>query len=430
MKIRIGEILRVPRSHEAGQPGDLYALSRGAHGTGVNPNRGVFYYAIVKDPHGISRVPAFLLYSNNLRGLTERNPWLDIVDADDGYALYHGDNRLPGRDPLSADGNRMIMRIAEQYADRELRKLAPPMLLFESATDDSGSSARYRRLAGYGVPRDLRIQSQGSSQGTFTNLVVELVLFSLTAEGEQLDWDWIDRRRDPSLSADEVLPSAPVAWQRWVEDGNSALETSRRRVFGATIRSPAEQMSVIGSDRSLTEEIYQFFNSHAHAYAFEGLASWVASRVLGPTSSRGWVTPRVDGGIDFVSRLDLGSAFSKTSVVVLGQAKCIKPGSSVAGIDLARTVARLKRGWIGVVVTTGAFSVKAQQELLIDQYPLVLVNGARLAQEVRKEIVQTGLTLQEVLERETAWYEANRRMMTADRIVFGDHWGNPIMEGA
>ena len=177
------------------------------------------------------------------------------------------------------------------------------------------------------------------------------------------------------------------------------------------------------SDRSLTEGIYEFFNSKAHAYAFEGLASWVASRVLGPTTSRGWVTPRVDGGIDFVSRLDLGSGFAKTSVVVLGQAKCITPRSSVAGVDLARTVARLKRGWIGVVVTTGTFSVKAQQEVLADQYPLVLINGVRLAQELRAELVRTGLTLEDVLQRETEWYEANQRTLATDRVVFGDYWG-------
>ena len=113
---------------------------------------------------------------------------------------------------------------------------------------------------------------------------------------------------------------------------------------------------------------------------------------------------------------------------MLGQAKCIKPGSTVAGIDLARTVARLKRGWIGVVVTTGTFSVRAQQEVLADQYPLVLINGLRLAQEVRSEMVRTGLTLEDLLQRETAWYQANQRMLAPDRVAFGDHWGQRVNE--
>lgn len=426
MEISIGQLFRVPASLQASQAGDFYALCRGSYQTGVNPNRGVFYYASVVNPPSLPRVPAFLLYSDNLRGLSERNPWLDVVDADDGYALYHGDNKEPGIPPFSADGNRMIMEIANQYADPNLRQLAPPMLLFERA-EVHGRSESYRRFVGYGVPRDLRIQSQRSTRGTFTNLVVELVLFNLTAEGERFDWQWIDRRRNVSLTPEEALQSAPLAWRHWVISGDAALETSRRRVFGATIRSPSEQVRAgTADDNSLCEQIYTFFKSKANAYAFEGLASWVASRVLGQGSSRGWVTPRVDGGIDFVNRLDLGTGFSKTVVVVLGQAKCIKPGTSVAGIDLARTVARLKRGWIGVLVTTGSFSVRAQQEVLTDQYPLVLINGVRLAQEVRSEMVRTGLALDDLLRRETAWYRENLRMLSADRVAFGDYWGQRV----
>ena len=173
------------------------------------------------------------------------------------------------------------------------------------------------------------------------------------------------------------------------------------------------------------QKIYRFFNSNA--YQFEGLASWVAGTVLGPTSSRGWVTPRVDGGIDFVSRLDLGSGFSKTTVMVLGQAKCIAPEKNVGGIDLARSVARLKRGWIGVVVTTGAFAVRAQQELLSGQFPLVLIDWTRVAQEIRAEMVRTGIGLNDLLLRETAWYQKNQRMLGAERIAFGDHWRAPNM---
>ena len=213
MKIQIGQEFLVPRTRRASQPGDFYALTRGAHSTGVNPNRGIFYYAALRDSIGVSRIPAFLLHSNNLRGLSERNPWLDVVDADAGYALYHGDNRTPGSDPHSAVGNRRVLAVARQYADPDLRVLAPPMILFESATVP-GSSGSYRRLAGYGLPRELRIQSQRSERGTFANLVIELVLFSLTEEEEWFNWDWIDRRRNRLLSSDEALESAPAAWKQ------------------------------------------------------------------------------------------------------------------------------------------------------------------------------------------------------------------------
>ena len=256
--------------------------------------------------------------------------------------------------------------------------------------------------------------------------MLELVLFSLTQEDGLLDWEWIDARRDSSLTASQALRKAPQAWKRWVKDGSAAFESSRRRVYPRAIQTPAEQARTTQPIRAIIEQVYRYFTKKSNAYAFEGLASLIASRVLGPSSSRGWVTPRVDRGIDFVNRLDLGSGFSRTAVVVLGQAKRIKPDSSVSGIDLARTAARPKRGWIGVVVTTGTFSARAQGEVLEDQYPLVLINGQGLAQELQLEMTETGLSLEQLLDREVAWYDANMRILSPERIAFGDHWGAQV----
>lgn len=91
-----------------------------------------------------------------------------------------------------------------------------------------------------------------------------------------------------------------------------------------------------------------------------------------------------DGGMDFVGRLDAGSTETNTPLVVLGQAKCVKPGSSNSADEVARVVARLRRGWAGIFVTTGIFSKQAQIEDIDDQYPLVLVNGPDLAREVMR----------------------------------------------
>ena len=60
------------------------------------------------------------------------------------------------------------------------------------------------------------------------------------------------------------------------------------------------------------------------------------------------------------------------------------------------------------MVTTGTFSVKAQQEQMVDQYPLVLIDGSRMAQELREEMVRPGIALNDLLLREAAWYVACR----------------------
>jgi hypothetical protein len=88
--------------------------------------------------------------------------------------------------------------------------------------------------------------------------------------------------------------------------------------------------------------------------------------------------------VDFIGRIDMGSVTASTPVVVLGQAKCILPTSSISPEQVARVVARLRRGWIGVYVTTGSFSKQAQIEIIDDQYPVVLISGGTLAATVRR----------------------------------------------
>ena len=99
----------------------------------------------------------------------------------------------------------------------------------------------------------------------------------------------------------------------------------------------------------------------------------------------GWITKAGgDGGMDFVGRLDVGTTDAKAPLVVLGQAKCITTTSTINADQVARVVARLRRGWIGVYVTTGSFTQQAQVEIVDDEYPVVLVPGRVLADAVRK----------------------------------------------
>jgi hypothetical protein len=101
----------------------------------------------------------------------------------------------------------------------------------------------------------------------------------------------------------------------------------------------------------------------------------------GGTYRYGWITKGSgDGGVDFVGKVQLGEGFSSVQVPVLGQAKCEDPNKPTNGKDLARTVARLKRGWIGAYVTTSYFSSSSQKEIIEDDYPLIKINGKVLAE--------------------------------------------------
>lgn len=50
-------------------------------------------------------------------------------------------------------------------------------------------------------------------------------------------------------------------------------------------------------------------------------------------------------------------------------------------------MARLKRGWIGAYVTTSYFSEPMQLEISEDKYPLIKINGLKLAELIDRNVL-------------------------------------------
>jgi len=426
-QIRIGQVFRVSSSPDvAPDETDSYiSLTRGSCSTCADIQKGIWAYKSVTEPgYSLKRVPAILLHSNPFKEGSENTPWVDIVEPDEGYAIYNGDNRKSSFRALDPRGNALLAGIQDLYSNPSKREYAPPILLFTQCEVD-GNRKGYRKFSGYGVPTRYMLVShrEKKSERYFTNLVVELALFRLDAEDEYFDWRWIDLRRDPACNAKMALAAAPTAWKLWVRFGDEAIERCRRRVARDRTVSVIAQQDCAESDQRILAGVSRHFASRPHT--FEGLAALVAERVIGSGCKRGWVTRRsADGGVDFVCRLDLGSEFSRLRVVVLGQAKCQR---SISGNDLARLVARLQRGWIGVFVTTGVFSRAAQEELYQDKYPVVLINGSRLAREIRLLTNEEGITLEQLLDREARWYEEHPQTLDAIRILDDSLFGTPLL---
>ncbi|NBU23889.1 MAG: hypothetical protein EBS38_08340 [Actinobacteria bacterium] len=199
--------------------------------------------------------------------------------------------------------------------------------------------------------------------------------------------------------------------------GNNKIESVRRRAALAKVESVDAQRPKPGTrEAAALSNIYDFY-SQAGKHRFELLASRVVmSHVnsFGGTYSEGWVTRGSgDGGVDFVGKVRLGSGFASVDVVVLGQAKCEALDKPTNGNALARTVARLKRGWIGAYVTTSYFSKQSQLEVIEDSYPLIKISGKTLAEETLKLVEQGGyssvLGYLEALEVEYPESIQNRR---------------------
>jgi hypothetical protein len=192
-------------------------------------------------------------------------------------------------------------------------------------------------------------------------------------------------------------------------------------VLRRTITPAAAQTPTPGSaDAALLQKIYAHY--HKKKVYFESLAAAVAERLIAP-SGGGYTTHGVtrgsgDFGIDFIAQLDVGHGFSRTPLVVLGQAKCVVPGSQTSATELARTVARLRRGWLGVFVTTGAITPRAQMEVFEDRYPLVMIPGLQVVSTVREMLHESDhADLTTLLEHFDAQYEMTPRVVDPERLI-------------
>nr|WP_241728629.1 restriction endonuclease [Nocardioides zeae] len=340
------------------------------------------------------RRPLVAIRSSPWKAGHESNPWHDEFDLDHGHVRYFGDHKpstvgLPG----ATKGNRLLLEAARLHAGttRQERLLAPPLLLFRSTTVYRGGRAIVKghvEFCGAAIIERLEhvVQRDPETGKSFPNIALDLAVVA-GREIDGIDMRWIDDRRDPDLDSETALRYAPDSWVRWVKEGRVAIPGVRRRVLASSVKAAKDQQPVPGTpDADVLSTLYTFYDGRKHA--FELLASQVAAEVLRESGARykeGWLSRSSgDGGVDFIGRIDMGSLSASTPVVVLGQAKCIQPTSSVSPEQVARVVARLRRGWIGVYVTTGSFSKQAQIEIIDDQYPVVLIAGKTLATTVRR----------------------------------------------
>jgi hypothetical protein len=323
---------------------------------------------------------------------------LDEVDLDTGFVRYFGDNKPElGVPAEQAPGNRVLLDEMNLYAssDRSLRSRAAPLLFFMNLGNVAGGVIS--QFLGFGVIRTAHRVTQLHKGRSFTNYAFDCVLLrgEEDAEGrEALDFEWIDARRDPDRSDSAASAMAPRSWRGWVERGAESLNDAavRRVVLRADVRTYEEQVPARNTRLgTVLELVYRRFDGN-YKHGFQALAALTTELVLsqpGLTYHEGWVTPvGPDGGVDFVQRMDLGRGFSSTKLVVLGQAKCRKPwprsGNGVSAEELARVVARLRRGWVGAYVTTSFFTEVAQREMVADEYPIVLIPGQRVAEAVEE----------------------------------------------
>ena len=425
--MKIGQIYRASNQEEKQNPAILeidgypnfYYHTYMPHKSKIQFQRGVHSIAKIKLADGTSRIPAIIVSSSPHKYGGESTPWEDIYDPDFGRVRYYGDNKSNDTRPEEKQGNRTL-KDAFHYQSSPIKEErlnnAIPILFFER-TPANGSSKGYLKFHGYGIIESVELVTQYDTKtkdGYFSNYVFDMCVFSLVDDNEEFPWTWINARRDPNLSNEQTMKYAPAAWRQWVNNGN--ISEVRRHVYSSQIVKTKDQLPADGSqEEKVLEEIYNFF-SQSDKHHFEYFAMKITQEIFqnsGANFMAGWVTQKSsDGGIDFVARNDIGSGLAKVKTIIIGQAKCESITKATNGVGIARTVSRLKRGWLGVYVTTSHFSIPVQKEVLDDQSPIMLINGLQVAKTTQAILYREGIALKEYLlmiESEYSKHCKNRR---------------------
>lgn len=362
----------------------------------------------ITDINGISRCPVIVIDSSPSSSGTNDNPWRDEFYPDRGVIRYYGDNKVFEKQEKiwigkpEGRGNKFLLeqlRICQSGSREERFLHAVPLVFFEK----SSSGRSLRKFQGYGVVENAELVTQYDIKHNlyFPNYLFTFCVFSMSSVRESFDWGWIAKRCDPKLTAHDVYRNAPEEWKKWINLGNEKNHLVRRKVSSFSIVMPENQMvSRNSDDERLLKAIYQYYQGRKHD--FEYLALEVARKTIeesGTSVTPGWVTPKSnDHGIDFVLRVNIGSdKLSGLQIVAIGQAKCEDPNGTTSALAIARTVARLKRGWIAVLVTLQAVSKAVQEEVNEDQYPIMLINGKKVVEVVARELFKSRLSLEEYL---------------------------------
>lgn len=398
--LRVGTTYRYARPY-ASTPAEIdglpnfFAQTVSAGLTLPTLERGITQLRAVDATDGIRR-PVILISSSPHKEGSNFTPWQDTFEPDLGFVRYFGDNKSPTSPPATAPGNAVLLGEFQRHTSpsRAERMLATPLILFRRV-EVEGRRKGNVQFAGLAIIErtELVTQFNPATGKYFTNYVFEFAVLSLARENEVLNWSWLSARRNPAIDVDATVKLAPLTWQEWLKFGNDALPRLRRHVARVSVVSTSSQKPTLGSrEHACLAQIYSHYTHKKHH--FEALASAIAAHVLsksGAVYREGWITPGSgDHGTDFVGRLTLGGGFASVKLVVLGQAKCESLNSATGGVHIARTVARLRRGWVGVYVTTSYFSEPVQKEVFEDQYPIILIHGLEVAQAAQQLAIESG----------------------------------------
>lgn len=404
MKIELNQIFSTENTNEFQS---WKTLTKGRHEKPINRFKGMPYFT---KSRGIT--PLVNFHSNPFKEDENQTPWRDLIFQEEGRIIFNGDNYQASKNAASTFGNKLILSVLDLYVSKEIddRLKAPPIII--TRTIKHKGKTGFREFIGFGLITEspkLVQQYEKTTNRVFSNYQFEVTLLKLY-DGEKFNWEWIDDRRDESISITNSLKHAPKSWKEWVKNGISTISKNRLRIKSYRILSEKEQSNMPNKNREIIDQLLNvhYPNPVKDGIRFEALASFVTKLYFNSEKYyRGWITVgSSDRGVDYVGRLDIGDDdFSKTSIIVLGQSKRYK--NSISGEKLTRVASRMTRGYIGVVVTLSTFTSAAQAEIKDDKLPIILINGKKVSELLLTYMNLSGKSLSTIVKEQDNWANDN-----------------------
>ena len=424
MKLRIGDIFRLSNDYSTDTQEFIdntknfiyYTKSKNLDST-FRFERGIHKAKTIKAVDG-DRDPIIIISSSPHKAGTENTPWKDRYDPDNGIVIYYGDCKSNNINPSTASGNKILMDEWKKHSSNDIkeREKAVPIVFFERIKKG------YLQFHGFGVIEKVSLITQKADNNEFTNFEFEFCILDLSNENNQLDWEWISDRCNNRLPIKEANKNAPSSWKYWVKNGNDNIEKIRRHVLKSRIVKEKDQKTNSGS---FEDKIIGIIEEHYKnkKLQFELFALQITQFFFMENNTKyleGYITKGSgDKGIDFITRIDIGQDLAGIKMVVIGQAKC--QNETINSKDIARTIAKLKRNYVGVFVTNSTFSQQTQEEILEDQYPLIMINGSKIAQLTNKYILDSSKDLnklEEYLNNLDEQYNNYKSNIRPDDIIY------------
>jgi hypothetical protein len=324
------------------------------------------------------KVPAFVVLVTTHISSDYANPWDDVIDDRAGVIHYWGDAKFSVREKLCEDfgGNRCLRRVFDEVLTGDRAKV-PPILHFQRPRP---GRLVFTGLCALDAAQLTWFEDNGKP---IRNYRYQLAIL----DEEFVDSAWLKERMS-ARNITELNEHAPPAWTAYV-----AGQTRRRQIWRSQILTKEQQLPASGSD---DEKVLAHFAS-LPPREFEN-AIVALFKEIKTVEHRITQTRYVgDGGFDFFGTFTMALP---VAYEVPFRAEVKRHVGSIGAKDVSRLVARLSRGQYGIFVTTSYYSKQAQEEVLLDSYPVRLLSGAHIVSFLRE------LKLVEGMKIKRQWLES------------------------